>query len=374
VPARYGGFETFAEQLARRLADRGHRVSVYSRTRYASPHGLPGVDIPVLPAIYTKYLETVSHGLLSALHCCTRRPDVALVCNTVNAFFLPLLAQADLPVVLCVDGLEWQRRKWNHLGRAAHRVAEHLAAAWADVLVADARFIAEHYRAVHQVSPVFIPYGGDLDPPTPGDTGVLEELEVEPGAYDLSVCRFEPENNPLTIVRAHGRLGHSRPLVMVGGAPYARRYQQQLRAAAGPGVRFAGYRYGKDYRQLLFQARAVVYAGEVGGTHPALLEAMGAGRAVVYNDTPENREAVGEAGLPFGPGNEEHLVQVWGRLDREPGLVDHYGSRGRRRVRLHYRWDAVTDAYERLFRRLRQGGTIRSAAGASPQETGKIPS
>jgi glycosyltransferase involved in cell wall biosynthesis len=238
-----------------------------------------------------------------------------------------------------------------------HRLAEHLAAAWADVLVADARFVAEHYRAVHGVSPVFIPYGGDLEPPAPGDTALLEELGVRPGAYDLSVCRFEPENNPLTVVRAHGRLGGPVPLVMVGGAPYARRYQREIHAAAGPGVRFAGYRYGEEYRQLLFQARAVIYAGEVGGTHPALLEAMGAGKPVVYNDTPENREAVADAGLPFGPGSEDHLVEVWSRLDREPDLAHQHGSLARQRVRAHYRWDAVTDAYERLFSRLRDAGS-----------------
>jgi glycosyltransferase involved in cell wall biosynthesis len=356
IPARYGGFETFAEQLARRLAGRGHRVRVYCRSRYAGDLDLPGVDTPVLPAIYTKYLETVSHGLLSALHCGAHRPDAALICTTVNACFLPVFLQAGVPAALCVDGIEWQRRKWNRLGRAAHWLAEHLAAAWADVLVADARFIGQHYRAVHGVSPVFIPYGGDLDPPAPGDAGVLEELDLEPGAYDLSVCRFEPENNPLTVVRAHGRLGGDRPLVMVGGAPYSRRYQQQIRDAATPGVRFAGYRYGDEYRQLLFRARAVIYAGEVGGTHPALLEAMGAGRAVVYNDTPENREAVGEAGLPFGPGSEEHLVEVWGRLDREPGLLERCAERARRRVRLHYRWDMVTEAYEDLFNRMRDNG------------------
>jgi glycosyltransferase involved in cell wall biosynthesis len=150
---------------------------------------------------------------------------------------------------------------------------------------------------------------------------------------------------------------------MVGGAPYARRYQRRVRAAAGPEVRFAGYRYGSEYRQLLFRARAVIYAGEVGGTHPALLEAMGAGRTVVYNDTPENREAVGEAGLPFGPGGEERLAKVWDRLDSEPGLMERCGSRALERVRSRYRWDDVTDAYESLFRRLRDSAARGSTRG-----------
>jgi glycosyltransferase involved in cell wall biosynthesis len=351
IPARYGGFETFAEQLSRRLTRRGHRVAVYCRSRYArTGEEVAGVEAVVLPALYTKYLETVSHGLLSALHCAGRRPDIALICNTVNAFYLPLLSRAGVPTVLNVDGIEWQRRKWNLLGRGVHRLAEHLAAAWADTVIADARVIGDYYRRVHGRRTVFIPYGGDLKPP--GATPLLERLGLRPREYDLCVCRFEPENNPLTVVRAHARLGSRTPLVMVGGAPYARRYQAAVRAAADPGVRFLGFRYGEEYRQLLFSARALIYAGEVGGTHPVLLEAMGAGLAVLYNDTPENREVVGEAGLPFGPSSEDQLAVTWRLLDERPDLGAACGRRGREQVHRRYRWDKIADAYEVLFRRL----------------------
>jgi glycosyltransferase involved in cell wall biosynthesis len=216
VPARYGGFETFAEQISARLARRGHEVTVYRRSRYAEGD-LPGVQIVTLPALYTKHLETVSHGLLSALHCAGRRPDAALVCNAANAPFLPLLSAAGIATAINVDGIEWQRRKWHALGRAGHRLAEHLAVGLADAVVADAQVIREYYRRAHRQATELIPYGGDLEPPS--SRRLLAELHLEPQGYDLCVCRFEPENNPLTVVRGHARLESPLPLIMVGGAP-----------------------------------------------------------------------------------------------------------------------------------------------------------
>ncbi|MCZ6649845.1 MAG: DUF1972 domain-containing protein [Acidobacteria bacterium] len=349
VPARYGGFETFAEQLASRLATRGHRVTVYGRSRYSSAP-LAGVESIVLPALYTKHLETASHTFLSTLHCMQRRPDVVLMCNTANACFLPLLRATGIPTVLNVDGIEWQRRKWGRGARGVHLLAEHLAAAWADRVVADARFIARYYRERHGIVSAQISYGGDL--PAPTGRELLTELGLEEGEYDLCVCRFEPENRPLTVVQAHRRLHHPLPLVMVGGAPYARRYQEALHREAGPQVRFAGFRFGNEYRQLLFHARAFLYAGEVGGTHPVLLEAMGAGRLVLYHDTPENRETVGDAGIPFGPGGVEALRIVWEQLQTQPEWPRLYGTRARTRVQRHYRWDTITDAYEDLLRQV----------------------
>ncbi len=101
---------------------------------------------------------------------------------------------------------------------------------------------------------------------------------------------------------------------------------------------------------MLFHARALLYAGEVGGTHPVLLEAMAAGRLILYNDTAENRETVGEAGLPFGPGDEESLRTAWARMHRHPEWIDLYGDRARQRAAKYYRWQTVTEAYEAVFR------------------------
>ena len=361
VPARYGGFETFAEQLAIRLAERGHEVRVYGRSRYAEePPPFP-VDAVTLPAVYTKHLETVSHGLLATLHLASRPVDAAIVCNAVHAPLLPLLRAAGVPAVLNVDGLEWRRRKWGGAARAVHRLAEHLAVACADVVVTDARTVQTYYRERHQAETTFIPYGGDLPPAAAGET--LSSLGLSPGGYDLCVCRFEPENHPLLVVRARNRLRSRRPLVLVGGAPYARAYETRIRATAGEGVRLVGFRFGMAYRELLFQARAAVVATEAGGSHPVLLEAMGAGLPVLYADTPENREVAADTGLSFPVGDEEALASSWRRLEEDPALGHELGRRAAARIASRYRWEQVTDAYEELLRGLAIRGPRRRLRG-----------
>jgi glycosyltransferase involved in cell wall biosynthesis len=120
---------------------------------------------------------------------------------------------------------------------------------------------------------------------------------------------------------------------------------------------FTGYVFGDGYRELLSNAYCFALTSEVGGTHPALLEAMAAGAAAVVNDTPENLEALGDAGLSYAGGiGGPSLRAALERLLKDPALVESLGRRALERVRAHYSWDGVTDAYERLFRELVPGG------------------
>ena len=130
VPASYGGFETFAEQLSTRLVARGHEVTVYCRAHYVSPRQIEykGVRLKVLPTIRHKYFDTIVHTGLSAFHAAAvRRFDAALICNAANAPFAPVLRAGGTPVAINVDGLEHKRKKWNWMGRSYYLLAERLA-------------------------------------------------------------------------------------------------------------------------------------------------------------------------------------------------------------------------------------------------------
>jgi glycosyltransferase involved in cell wall biosynthesis len=346
VPASYGGFETLAEELGRRLVERGHRVTVYGRAGFVDPAlgTFHGMRLVVLPALHRKHLETLTHTLLSALHASQERYDAVLLCNAANAPLIPILALAGIPVALNVDGLERKRRKWGPLARAYYRLCEALAALLADQVVTDAETIRRYYRRAYRVPSRMIPYGGDLEPPAGRD--LLDRLGLEPGSYLLYVSRFEPENNPDRVAAAFARLESDRRLVMVGGAPYAPGLARRVREIADRRVILPGPVYGDGYRQLLFGCRVYVHATEVGGTHPALVEAMGAGRPVVYYDTPENREVADGAGLPFRFDGADALELVLGRLVEEGGLLADLGERSRLRVAERYGWAAVATAYE----------------------------
>jgi glycosyltransferase involved in cell wall biosynthesis len=350
IPARYGGFETLAEELSARLAARGHDVTVYTRTHYAEP-GVSvwrGAKVRVLPTIATKYLDTVVHGVLSGVDAAFERFDTVLICNAINAAssFLPRLS-GRTRVVLNVDGLESNRRKWSAVGRLAYRVSERLATILPDVVVSDARVIQDYYRQRFGIRSVFIPYGGDLPEPTGRDA--LERLGLAPERYVLYVSRLEPENNAEAVIRAYRDVPGETPLVIVGDAPYAADYIARLRAAAGPRVIMPGAIYGEGYRELLANAAVYVQATEVGGTHPALVEAMGYGRVVCYNATPENEEVAGGAALSFDVNRPETLTRLLKEVLDNPAAYSVWKEQARERTRQRYRWEDVADRYEAIL-------------------------
>jgi glycosyltransferase involved in cell wall biosynthesis len=354
IPAQYGGFETFAEELAARLVARGHLVTVYTRrsTEQATVRSHRGAQVRVLPALRLKALETLSHTLLSCLDVSSRRFDVVLMCNAANAPFIPLIHLKGLRLVLNVDGIERKRRKWGRMGRAYYRMCEALAARWADRLVTDANVIQRYYRRAWKRGSMMIPYGGDL--PHPGGDAVLRRFGLQPGSYFLYVSRFEPENNPDRVVESYREVGGAAPLVLVGGAPYARALVERVKklAEGDPRVVLTGPIYGEGYRELLFNARAYVHATEVGGTHPALVEAMGASRIVFFLDNPANREVAGDAGVPFGFGTGNNLTRMLQEFVTDAARYAPLGARARERVERLYRWDGVAIAYERLLESL----------------------
>jgi len=347
IPAGYGGFETFAEELSTRLAARGHQVTVYCRERH--PHPVyRGVRLCYLPTIRHKYFDTLAHTLLSTFHLLTHRSDVALYCNGANAVFTWLPRLFGIPVVLNVDGIERLRKKWNKLAKAWYLVSEWLATFCPTEVITDARTIQDYYRTRYGKVSTFIPYGAEVGKVAGAAT--LPRLGLEPGRYFLYVSRMEPENHPLEVRQAFERVDTPFHLALVGDAPYAQDYIAQVRDTHDARIVIPGAIYGDGYRELESHCFAYIHSTEVGGTHPALIEAMGRGALVLYRNTPENAEVAGDAGIPFEPDElESKLIQVLALTEPERAQ---YRTRAMDRVRQRYSWDAVTDAYEAVLGRL----------------------
>ena len=352
VPASYGGFETFAEQLATRLVARGHDVTVYCRSHYVSPRQLEykGVRLRVLPTIQHKYLDTVIHTFLSSLHALGESYDAALICNAANAIFAPLLRLARTPVAINVDGLEHKRRKWNWLGRGYYRLSERLAVWWPNETVTDARVIQDYYLTRYGADSTMIAYGAEVE--RRPDRAAVRQWGVEPNRYVLYVSRLEPENNAQLVIEAFKRVRTPHKLLIVGDAPYAHEYIKHLRELASGDWRivFTGFVFGDAYRALQQNAYCYIHATEVGGTHPALLEAMGYGNCVLTLATPENVEAVGEAGIHYT--DSEDLAAKLQHVLRDGGIVNSYRQRAQARIKQYYDWEYVVDRYEDLFARM----------------------
>jgi len=348
IPAAYGGFETFAEELSSRLAARGHSVTVYCRRRHPEAT-YRGVRLTYLPTIRHKYLDTIVHTFLSSLHLIAHRQDAALYCNAANALFTLAPRLAGIPVALNVDGVERKRRKWNRLARTWYLASEWLATFCPSAVVTDAQTIADYYRRRYQKPSHFIPYGAETGKLATTET--LGPLGLEPGRYFLYVSRMEPENNALAVRQAFERVSSPLKLALVGDAPYAASYLERVRDTRDPRVVIPGAIYGRGYHELLSHAFAYIHATEVGGTHPALIEAMGRGCLVLYLNTPENAEVASGAGIPFESDLAGKLESVLAMPETER---DEWRARALERARERYDWETVTDAYERLLLNLTQ--------------------
>lgn len=353
IPANYGGFETFAEALSVRLARLGHHVVVYCRERPAEPV-YRGVSLAYLPTIRHKYLDTLAHTLLSTFHLLANRVDVALYCNGANAIFTPIPRLFGIPVALNVDGLERNRRKWNSLARLWYEASEWLATFCPTAVVTDARSIERYYLDRYRKRTVFISYGAETGK-SPGDRTV-RSLGLIPGKYFLYVSRMEPENNALAVRQAFEKARTDFQLALIGDAPYAGDYTRQVRNTQDPRIVIPGAIYGQGYRELGSHCFAYIHATEVGGTHPALIEAMGRGALVLYLNTKENAEVASGAGIPFENDLTEKIEWTLAMSEAER---EEYRRKAVERVRQRYSWDAVTSEYERLFRRLEASSALR---------------
>lgn len=352
IPANYGGFETFAEELSIRLVEKGHAVTVYGRSKNITYKGkfYKGVELVILPTIQHKYLDTVAHTFLCAWHSFLQKYDVVLICNSANSVFAFIPRLGLKKVAINVDGLEWQRAKWNILGQWYYQLSEWIATFSANEIITDSIFIKKYYLEKFKKDSCFIPYGAPTEKVK--TTEVQRKFNVKPGKYILYVSRFEPENNAHIVVKAFEKVKTDYKLVMVGDAPYSNDYIQNLKATDDPRIIFTGYVFGQGYQEFQSHAYFYVQATEVGGTHPALLEGMGYGNCILANDVPEHTEVLKGAGIYFNANQPETLTERMQYLLDNPEVVAKHQKKSLDRILEAYTWDRITDQYEALFSRM----------------------
>jgi glycosyltransferase involved in cell wall biosynthesis len=355
IPANYGGFETFYENLGPRLAERGHQVWVYNRPHVVGHKDLRtyrGVNLVHIPSIPNKHLETISHTALSVTHALPRRYDIVYVCGVGNTplAWIPRLTGAR--VVLNVDSSDWRRAKWGRFPATYLRLMERFSGSMANTVVVDNQAIGTRYREDHGISVVYVPYGANVIRNEGREA--IDEWGLQDGRYVLWVGRLERETRVEELVEAFGRAAlPGFKLAIVGDAPFADDYKKELRAIASPDVIFTGRQHGEAYQQLSCHAFAYVQTSPTSGTSPALLDQMAFGNAVIARGTPTNSEVVASAGLTYSPEDPiDGLAAALRQLYEDEDLTADLRSKAVERIRGHYSWERVTDTYEELFTRL----------------------
>lgn len=353
IPARYGGFETFAERLATGLVERGHAVTVYAeadRGGRIADHDYQGVRIRFRRRPHWGPASTLAYDS-ACLWNARRDFDLVYMLGYGAAWACWWPRLAGIPVWVNVDGLEWGRSKWNWFGRCYLRAMEWVVTWTASRLIADSQVIAERFRRLYRRGlPIdCIAYGADLTVPGLMDGAQLSAWALEPGRYHLVVARPEPENHLLEIIAGHHLHGGDWPLVVVGDIIGANRYQRQLLARADTRVRFLGGIYEPARLQALrLHAASYIHGHSVGGTNPSLLEALACGNWVIAHDNPFNREVARDAADYFRTADDLARCLAEREAQDQPSVAAR-GLRAREIIASDYTWPRIIEAYEALM-------------------------
>lgn len=344
-PSYYGGFETAVRKLAPFLVEVGWDVTVYGRpgsTKADDSARDMRVKSVVTAGLESKSLSTLTYGLTSVVHALVRKPDVALVMNVANGFWLPLLRLRGIPTVVNVDGIEWERAKWGRAAKMVFKLGAKFTAVFGDVLVSDSLEIRRRWQKEFSRSSEFIPYGGDRPRPLPVREG------LEHGKYILMVARFVPENTISEFFDAAAQLAGEYPIVVVGSAGYGGELDNRAQALAKEYPNFEWLGHLSDDEQLLslWQHAGVYFHGHsVGGTNPALVQAMACGAPVVARHTAYNMEVLGSDENMVPPEANDIAEALRALMIDAPKRQD-AGRKNQSRAGEKYNWEDVCIAYE----------------------------
>ncbi|WP_248240066.1 glycosyltransferase [Microbacterium kunmingense] len=347
-PSYYGGFETAVRKLAPFLADKGWDVTVYSRpgaVKMDDPTRDPRVASVPTWGVETKSVSTLSYGLTASLHALRYKPDVALVMNVANGFFLPLLKLRGIRTVVNVDGIEWDRAKWGRLARTMFKTGARLSARFGDTLVFDSHEIGRRWRADFGRDGVFIPYGGDEIPSLPVEPGLAHR------GYVLAVARFVPENTIPQFLDAAEEIAKHLPVVIVGSSGYGGELDAKAGQIAARNGQVKWLGHISDDRRLfaLWQHAAVYFHGHsVGGTNPTLVQALAAATPIVARDTVYNREVLGDDSV-FCDAKPHAIAEAILDLAFDPDAQDRLSALNLSRSQELYTWRSVLEAYEMVL-------------------------
>lgn len=349
LPAAHGGFETFAEYLSLYLVERGWRVVVYCQEDEGSEiwedtwNGVERVHIPVSrpgPA------GTIVFDWKSIAHAAQHR-DACLTLGYNTAVFCARLRASGICNVINMDGIEWSRAKWGAVAKVWFWLNDWAGCWLGNHLVADHPEIKRHLSSrTREAKITTIAYGAERVVDAPAAPVIA--LGLQPHRYLTLIARAEPENSVLEVVRAFSRRPRGLKLLVLGNYSTEHPYQKSVLDAASDEVLFAGAIYDKEIVQALrFHCAAYVHGHQVGGTNPSLVEALGAGNAVIAHDNRFNRWVAGEGARYFG--TEDAFAEVLDAISKSPELLEQMKQSSLQRFQNGLTWPSILAQYEQLL-------------------------
>lgn len=367
VPAKYGGFETFVDEVSTGLKAKGYEVIVVGdaeqKEKMESIDEYNGVRL-----LYSKYIKAKNLNLFyfESMMIAMKHSDLIYCCGTGAGYFAFLPRWFGKIFITNPDGIEWQRDKWSWPIKLFLKSLFYSAAKNSKYIVYDSKGIEKLFKEKYNrvKNGMVIEYGAylnkyiDIDSQSVCET--LNGYNLTPGKYHLVVSRLEPENNVEMIVRGFSLTRKKYPLIIVGNqlnTPYVKK----LKMYESESIRFIGGIYDKDALEIVrANAFSYLHGHSVGGTNPSLLEAMASKNYCVCHDNMFNREVVLDNGSYFSA--EQDVSDILDFLeDLDNSAKYHAGREGAfNRVKDYYSWEKIIDRYDNYFRSI-----VKNEAGVT---------
>lgn len=353
LPASHGGVERHVEELSRRLVERGHTVTAYTRPNYTDTEltSYRGIALRSLPTIGTKHLDAIVNCGLASLDSWRHGFDIVHYHAIGPALTSPLARARGRAVVATIHAQDWRREKWSGIASGVLRVGEWCALNVARETICVSERLTEQYEAAgHAVT--YVPNGIALD--GGDDTTILDELGVKDRDYLLFAGRIVPEKGAHYLIDAWRAAGRPMPLVIAGDTSFSDDYTRKIRTAEDEGVVFSGYVYGARLASLFKHAALFVLPSDLEGLPIVLLEALGYGVPVLASDIVPNVEVLGGRGRYFTAGNVESLRAMLISVLGEAEDLRQQAEALREAALVEYDWehvvDMTVDVYERALK------------------------
>jgi glycosyltransferase involved in cell wall biosynthesis len=353
IPPKYGGFETFAEEISLLLIESGMEVTVQCDRGSFDHAEFRGIKLFYSSVIKTNnrlryYFEGIRWGLKNA--------DVILVLGSGGSLFYLLNLIKRKVILTNTDGLEYERAKWSLPVKLYWRLSEAFSVILSDFLIADSKsirnYLLKKYRIPSEKVKV-IEYGAFINNVL--NLATLGNHSLDHQAYYLVVCRLEPENNIGCIIDGYISSGSVLPLIIVGNVLENRYVQGLYKKFNSDRIRFLGGIYDKaELRALRFSCKAYIHGHSVGGTNPSLLEAMGSSNIILGHDNVFNREVTGGSQLYFKNSDEcaSGIRMIEAMNDQE---METYRRFSLERVHDYYNWEMIRNKYISLLEAIADG-------------------
>lgn len=356
--ARGGGVESYVEELAVRLVDRGHQVSIYCRP-YANPERKKryrGVSLITLPTVARKNVDTWFATLFATIHVLFQPVDIVHYQGVGPSTFswIVRLCKPRAKIVVTFHSRDRYHEKWSWFARAYLAFGEWTAVTFPHATITPSHVIQVFCRHMFGKEIKHIPNAVDVPTLHIGQS-VLKDLGLQAGEYFFTLSRLLPLKAIEDVIHAFRQLKTHKKLVIIGDAsPDMQWYAEKLHKAAEGDLRvvFVGRRSGDELQQLIAHAYAMVHSSRTEGLSVAILEAMSFAKLVIMSDIPANRELIDHSGLAYPLGDVAALKDVLQVAIEDPTMVKLRGERAREVIKRLYSWDSVIVRMEALFQSL----------------------